>query len=333
MCWSTHNRTPICRPPPWRQACRRKIVDVFLGRQTAFDALHVRRRFGEDTPDVGTVAGRLAGKRVKGKHQYRMAAGDGEPILGRTAFLRRYASGPHRSPLAPGFHARRGPPRSTRDDRRPTSARRRFPCGSMATRWKPDGLTRMAQPDLRPFQRRGRPALVLIAEDEPEIAEILTAYLARGGLRTVHGRRPPRTGTAPAAQARPRAARRADAARRRLEGARRNPSSRRHARDHADRARPGHRQAHRPAHRRRRLRGEAVQSRRSRRACAGGAPFDGRLQEEQRVLRVAPFEIDLERHEATLEVGSERHTLVLTLTEFKLLAQLARARARSAAPS
>ena len=58
-------------------------------------------------------------------------------------------------------------------------------------------------------------------------------------------------------------------------------------------------------------------------------------QEEQRVLRVAPFEIDLERHEATLEVGSERHTLVLTLTEFKLLAQLARARrgACSAAPS
>ena len=54
----------------------------------------------------------------------------------------------------------------------------------------------------------------------------------------------------------------------------------------------------------------------------------GSRQEEQRVLRVAPFEIDLERHEATLEVGSERHTLVLTLTEFKLLAHCARAAAR-----
>lgn len=51
----------------------------------------------------------------------------------------------------------------------------------------------------------------------------------------------------------------------------------------------------------------------------------GSRQEEQRVLRAAPFEIDLEHHEATVEVGSERHTLVLTLTEFKLLAQLARA--------
>ncbi|WP_261320159.1 response regulator, partial [Burkholderia contaminans] len=51
----------------------------------------------------------------------------------------------------------------------------------------------------------------------------------------------------------------------------------------------------------------------------------GSRQEEQRVLRVAPFEIDLEHHEATLEAGGERHTLVLTLTEFKLLAQLARA--------
>ncbi len=32
----------------------------------------------------------------------------------------------------------------------------------------------------------GRNALVLIAEDEPEIAEILTAYLKRDGLRTAH---------------------------------------------------------------------------------------------------------------------------------------------------
>ena len=59
----------------------------------------------------------------------------------------------------------------------------------------------------------------------------------------------------------------------------------------------------------------------------------GSRQEEQRVLRVAPFEIDLERHEATLEVGSERHTLVLTLTEFAARATRARRGACSAAPS
>ncbi|GAB7549091.1 response regulator [Cupriavidus sp. 8B] len=46
---------------------------------------------------------------------------------------------------------------------------------------------------------------------------------------------------------------------------------------------------------------------------------------QQRVLRAAPFEIDLDNHEATVQVGRQHHRLVLTLTEFKLLAQLARA--------
>lgn len=46
---------------------------------------------------------------------------------------------------------------------------------------------------------------------------------------------------------------------------------------------------------------------------------------DQRVLRVAPFQIDLDNHEATVQVGKQRHVLALTLTEFKLLAQLARA--------
>ncbi|PQV46652.1 response regulator [Paraburkholderia sp. BL21I4N1] len=45
---------------------------------------------------------------------------------------------------------------------------------------------------------------------------------------------------------------------------------------------------------------------------------------DQRVLRAAPFEIDLDQHEVTLQVGNRRHLLALTLTEFKLLAQLAR---------
>ncbi|RQS61511.1 DNA-binding response regulator [Burkholderia sp. Bp8963] len=53
--------------------------------------------------------------------------------------------------------------------------------------------------------------------------------------------------------------------------------------------------------------------------------MSGSGQAEQRVLRAAPFQIDLDNHEATVEVGEQRHTLALTLTEFKLLAQLARA--------
>lgn len=44
-----------------------------------------------------------------------------------------------------------------------------------------------------------------------------------------------------------------------------------------------------------------------------------------RVLRAPPFEIDLDQHEAILEVNGARHGLSLTLTEFKLLTHLARA--------
>lgn len=43
------------------------------------------------------------------------------------------------------------------------------------------------------------------------------------------------------------------------------------------------------------------------------------------VLRVPPFEIDLEQHEAFVQVGTEAHRLSLTLTEFRLLTYLARA--------
>ncbi|KWE65959.1 two-component system response regulator [Burkholderia ubonensis] len=46
---------------------------------------------------------------------------------------------------------------------------------------------------------------------------------------------------------------------------------------------------------------------------------------EQRVLRVPPLEIDLDHYEAVVQVGQQRHFLTLTLTEFKLLTQLARA--------
>ena len=46
---------------------------------------------------------------------------------------------------------------------------------------------------------------------------------------------------------------------------------------------------------------------------------------DQGVLRVAPFQIDLDHHEVTVEIAGEAQVLGLTLTEFKLLAQLARA--------
>lgn len=46
---------------------------------------------------------------------------------------------------------------------------------------------------------------------------------------------------------------------------------------------------------------------------------------DQRILRVAPFQIDLDSHEVLVEVGGEMLRLELTLTEFRLLAQLARA--------
>lgn len=47
--------------------------------------------------------------------------------------------------------------------------------------------------------------------------------------------------------------------------------------------------------------------------------------DDQRVLRVAPFQIDQETHEVEVDVDGRAHALELTLTEFKLLAQLASA--------
>ncbi len=46
---------------------------------------------------------------------------------------------------------------------------------------------------------------------------------------------------------------------------------------------------------------------------------------DQQVLRVAPFQIDLDNHEVLVEADGRTLTLELTLTEFKLLTQLARA--------
>ncbi len=43
------------------------------------------------------------------------------------------------------------------------------------------------------------------------------------------------------------------------------------------------------------------------------------------VLRVNAFEIDIDSHEVSVQIGSQKHPLNLTVTEFRLLAQLAKA--------
>lgn len=47
--------------------------------------------------------------------------------------------------------------------------------------------------------------------------------------------------------------------------------------------------------------------------------------EEARSLRVGAFHVDLDQHAASVRVGEQRHALDLTLTEFKLLVRLMRA--------
>ncbi|RKP46483.1 response regulator [Trinickia fusca] len=171
-------------------------------------------------------------------------------------------------------------------------------------------------------------ALILIAEDEPEIAEILAAYLARSGLRSVYaadGRQalelhlslkpdlvlldvqmPQVDGWKVLAEIR----HRGDTPVILLTALDQDVDKLMGLRIGADDyvVKPFN-----PA--------EVV----ARTQAVLRRSMSGSRQAEQRVLRAAPFEIDLDNHEATVLVGSRRHTLTLTLTEFKLLAQLARA--------
>lgn len=171
-------------------------------------------------------------------------------------------------------------------------------------------------------------ALILIAEDEPEIAEILTAYMTRSGLRCVHaadGRRaleihlslkpdlvlldvqmPHMDGWQVLSEIRHRG---------------NTPVIMLTAMDQDIDKLMGLRigaddyvvKPFNPA--------EVVARTQAvlRRSLALGQRVD------QRLLRAAPFEIDLDNHEAVVHIGKQRHALTLTLTEFKLLAQLARA--------
>ncbi|GGY28296.1 response regulator [Paludibacterium paludis] len=171
-------------------------------------------------------------------------------------------------------------------------------------------------------------ALVLIAEDEPEIADILAAYLARGGLRTARAsdgkkalelhlslkpdlvlldvQMPHVDGWKALAEIR----HRGDTPVIMLTALDQDIDKLMGLRMGADDyvVKPFN-----PA--------EVVARTQAvlRRSMAGIGPRD------PRVLRAPPFEIDLDNHEASVRTGGQRHVLALTLTEFRLLAQLARA--------
>ncbi len=175
---------------------------------------------------------------------------------------------------------------------------------------------------------RGPEALVLIAEDEPEIADILAAYLARSGLRCEHaadGRRalelhlslkpdlvlldvqmPHVDGWQVLAEIR----HRGDTPVIMLTALDQDIDKLMGLRIGADDyvVKPFN-----PA--------EVV----ARTQAVLRRSMSGSRREDQHVLRTAPFEIDLDNHEATVQTGKQRHVLALTLTEFKLLVHLARA--------
>lgn len=173
----------------------------------------------------------------------------------------------------------------------------------------------------------GRQALILIAEDEPEIADILTAYLTRGGFRTLHA----------------------------ADGRRALELHRTHKPDlmlldvqmpHVDGWQVLSEIRHRgvtPVIMLTAL-DQDLDKLTGLRIGADDyvvKPFNpaevvARIKavlrrvshvetEGQDVLRVDDFEIDLEHHEASVRIAGCQHALALTLTEFKLLAHLARA--------
>lgn len=182
--------------------------------------------------------------------------------------------------------------------------------------------------DRLPGTAHGPQGLVLIAEDEPEIAEILAAYLARSGLRSLHapdGRKalelhlshkpdlvlldvqmPHVDGWQVLAEIR----HRGDTPVIMLTALDQDIDKLMGLRIGADDyvVKPFN-----PA--------EVV----ARTQAVLRRSMSGPRQADQYVLRAAPFEIDLDTHEATVQVGKRRHALTLTLTEFKLLAQMARA--------
>ncbi len=198
----------------------------------------------------------------------------------------------------------------------------------MDMRCKFDGVekTAMLERKSRSEWQNGRESLVLIAEDESEIAEILAAYLARGGMRSVHAadglralelhqtlkpdlvlldvQMPRLDGWQVLSEIR----HRGDTPVIMLTAYDQDIDKLTGLRIGADDyiVKPFN-----PA--------EVVARTQAvlRRCLARG---DG---QNRRVLRVAPFLIDLDNHEASVRVLGQRQLLALTLTEFKLLAHLA----------
>lgn len=186
----------------------------------------------------------------------------------------------------------------------------------------------MTQTMRPPGAGQDRQALILVAEDEPEIAEILTAYLTRSGMRCAHaadGRQalelhlslkpdlvlldvqmPRADGWQVLAEIR----HRGDTPVIMLTALDQDIDKLMGLRIGADDyvVKPFN-----PA--------EVV----ARTQAVLRRSMSRERQAEPQVLRAAPFEIDLENHEVAVLAGKQRHVLTLTLTEFKLLAQLARA--------
>lgn len=173
----------------------------------------------------------------------------------------------------------------------------------------------------------GGEALVLIAEDEPEIADILRAYLAREGLRTAHagdGRRalelhlslrpdlllldvrmPLLDGWQVLAEVRRRGSTPIIMITAHDQDVDKLSALRMGADDYVVKPFNPAEVAARARAVLRRTRG------------AGGGEAGG-------VLRVGPLEIDLEAFRASVDAGGGPQPLALTLTEFRLLAHLAR---------
>lgn len=180
-----------------------------------------------------------------------------------------------------------------------------------------------------PFDRiNGQQVLILIAEDEPEIAEILTAFLKRDGIRTAHAsdgrmalqmhlslkpdlvlldvQMPQVDGWQVLSEIRHRGDTPVIMLTARDQDVDKLMGLRIGADDYVVKPFNAAEVV---------ARVQAVLRRASMRDSAS----------KQKLLRVGIFEIDLEHHEAAIQVGHQHHLLTLTLTEFKLLAHLASA--------
>ncbi|WP_245609130.1 response regulator [Vibrio rhizosphaerae] len=170
-------------------------------------------------------------------------------------------------------------------------------------------------------------ALILIAEDEPEIADILAAYLAQSGMRTVHATDGLKALTLHASMKPDLVL--LDIQMPKMDGWQVLAELRQHSNtpvimltamdqdvDKLVALRIGADdyviKPFNPA--------EVV----ARVQAVLRRTMDSRHPKAQRLLRVEPFEVDVDSHEIAIIQDGQRHLLSLTLTEFKLLAHFIR---------